>query len=161
MIKLHGSVDWYRDGDKVIQCETGDEEKRVMIYPSSEKYEESYEQPFFEAMSRFHAALRREETLLIVLGFGFADRHISNAIVEAVRQNPSFHLMIVDYGKEDDGVHYVNLDQYKEVFKSIGPKISIVQGAFSDFVEALPLNTVYALNVDDAKTGVRGEPDVQ
>ena len=161
LIKLHGSVDWYRDGDKVIQCEAGDEESRVMIYPSSEKYEESYEQPFFEAMSRFHAALRREETLLIVLGFGFADRHISNAIVEAVRQNPSFHLMIVDYGKEEGGIHYVNLNQYKEVFKNIGPKISIVQGSFSDFVESLPLNTMYAMNDNDTKIGVRGELNVQ
>ena len=162
LIKLHGSVDWYRDGDKVIQCEAGDEEKRVMIYPSSEKYEESYEQPFFEAMSRFHAALRREETLLIVIGFGFADRHISNAIVEAVRQNPSFHLMIVDYGKkEKGGVQYVNLNQYTEVFKNIGPKISIVQGAFSDFVELLPLNTMYAMNDNDTKTGSRGESNVQ
>ena len=162
LIKLHGSVDWYRDGDKVIQCEAGDEEKRVMIYPSSEKYEESYEQPFFEAMSRFYAALRREETLLIVIGFGFADRHISNAIVEAVRQNPSFHLMIVDYGKkEKGGVQYVNLNQYTEVFKNIGPKISIVQGAFSDFVELLPLNTIYAMNDNDTKTGSRGESNVQ
>ncbi len=157
LLKLHGSVDWYKDGDKVIQSGLKEEKEPVMIYPSSEKYEESYEQPYFELMSRFHTALRREETLLIILGFGFADRHISNAIVEAVNQNPSFQLMIVDYGLEGKQSNYINLDLYKKIFKNLGAKITIVQDSFSEFASSIPLNSAYAEENHNSPIGISGE----
>lgn len=96
LYKLHGSLNWERNPDnKIIQRENTDEP--LIIYPASEKYESSYEQPYFEMMSRFQQALRKEETLLIVIGFGFQDKHIQNVIIEAVAQNPGFHLVIVNY----------------------------------------------------------------
>ncbi|EPE00916.1 hypothetical protein [Capnocytophaga sp. oral taxon 336] len=81
---------------KIIQKNKPD--NHLIIYPSSEKYESSYEQPYFEMMSRFQQALRKEETLLIVIGFG--DKHIRNVVLEAVNQNPSFQLLIVNYNRE-------------------------------------------------------------
>ena len=84
---------------KIIQEKEPD--NPLMIYPSSEKYESSYEQPYFEMMSRFQQALRKEETLLIVIGFGFGDKHIRNVVLEAVNQNPSFQLLIINYNGED------------------------------------------------------------
>ena len=163
LIKLHGSVDWYRENDKVVQSERCNGKEPVMIYPSSEKFEASYEQPYFEMMSRFHMALRKEETLLIILGFGFSDRHINNAIVEAVNQNPSFHLLIVDYGKEEKGERFLDLAAYKTLFKQLGPKISLVQGSFREFVEALPLNTAYIVdsgNNPKARGDANGSPAI-
>jgi NAD-dependent SIR2 family protein deacetylase len=101
LYKLHGSLNWTRGNDKIIQKDNSD--NPLIIYPASEKYESSYEQPYFEMMSRFQQALRKEETLLIVIGFGFQDKHIKNVIIEAVKQNPSFQLLIVNYRKDKDG----------------------------------------------------------
>jgi hypothetical protein len=109
LYKLHGSLNWAKENDKIIQKDNI--ESPLIIYPASEKYESSYEQPYFEMMSCFQQALRREETLLIVIGFGFQDKHIQNVIVEAVEQNPSFQLLIVNYNGTG-GISTDNLDSF-------------------------------------------------
>lgn len=93
LFKLHGSIDWEKKDGKIYQKETTDHP--CIIYPASEKYESSYEQPYFEMMSHLQSTLRKEGTLLIVAGFGFQDKHIQNVIKEAVLQNPNFHLLVV------------------------------------------------------------------
>lgn len=96
LFKLHGSVDWEKEGDKIYQREKVD--RPCIVYPASDKYESSYEQPYFEMMSHLQQTLRKEGTLLIVAGFGFQDKHIQNVIKEAVLQNPNFHLFVACYG---------------------------------------------------------------
>ena len=76
LYKLHGSLNWTRMHQRIIQQDNPTEP--LIIYPADEKYESSYEQPYFEMMSRFQHALRKENTLLIVIGFGFQDKHINN-----------------------------------------------------------------------------------
>lgn len=98
LYKLHGSLTWEKNSNGKIQ-QKDNPNNPLMIYPSSEKYESSYEQPYFEMMSRFQQALRKEETLLIVIGFSLADKHLKNVILEAVEQNPSFQLVLVNYGE--------------------------------------------------------------
>ena len=155
LLKLHGSVDWFRDSDGVIEQRVGTaSDEPLIIYPSSEKYAASYDQPYFEMMSRFQAALRKDNTLLIVLGFGFADKHINNAIIEAIRQNPGFHLLITDYGHSSNGI---DLEKYKNLFRQISSNISIVHASFHDFVEALPMNRSYAVQRFEQAIPARGE----
>ena len=154
LLKLHGSIDWFRDSEGVIEQRTGNvSEEPLIIYPSSEKYATSYDQPYFEMMSRFQTALRRDNTLLIVLGFGFADKHINNAIIEAVRQNPGFHLLISDYGHPSKGIDF---EKYLNLFRQVGGNISIVYASFHDFVEALPMNRSYSVQPFDQTYPVSG-----
>ena len=82
LYKLHGSIDWQLSENDVVQT-SEDNSDALMIYPASDKYESSYRQPFFEMMSRFQQSLRRDNVLLLVMGFGFQDMHIQNVIVEA------------------------------------------------------------------------------
>lgn len=97
LYKPHGSVNWTKDKDGLIkQAENID--KALMIYPKDSKYENSYEQPFFEMMSRFQQNLRLNNLLLICIGFSFNDKHIVSAIQEALQQNPSFQLLVVNKG---------------------------------------------------------------
>ena len=110
-----------------------------MIYPASDKYESSYRQPFFEMMSRFQQSLRRDNVLLLVMGFGFQDMHIQNVIVEAVKQNPSLHLVILDYNSQNS----INIDFYKEMFRGAMSKVSIIFGTFSEITKNIPINEVY------------------
>ena len=67
LYKPHGSVDWTNEENQIIQKDEPD--KSLMIYPKDSKYESSYEQPYFEMMSRFQQNVRNENTLLICIGF--------------------------------------------------------------------------------------------
>ena len=71
LYKLHGSVNWEKQDNKIIQKEEPDEP--LMIYPHQSKYESSYEQPYFEMMSRFQSNLRKENVFLITIGFSFGE----------------------------------------------------------------------------------------
>ncbi len=143
LYKLHGSLNWERGSDnRIIQREKTDDP--LIIYPASEKYESSYEQPYFEMMSRFQQALRKEETLLVVLGFGFQDKHIQNVIIEAVDQNPGFHLVIINYNT-NQSIETTHLEQF---FDKVGKmevkrKVTILFDTFSEFTKNYPENKTY------------------
>jgi hypothetical protein len=138
LYKLHGSVDWKLSGKDIVQT-SEDGGDALMIYPASDKYESSYKQPFFEMMSRFQQSLRRDNVLLLVMGFGFQDMHIQNVIVEAVKQNPSLHLVIFDYNDQKS----INIERYRNLFSGVMSKISIIFGTFRELTESLPVNKVY------------------
>ncbi|GAA5220866.1 SIR2 family protein [Membranihabitans marinus] len=96
LYKPHGSIDWEKTKEGIKQSDVVD--KALMIYPKDSKYESSYEQPFFEMMSRFQQNLRKDNVLLICIGFSFNDKHIVTAIQEALEQNSGFQLMVVNKG---------------------------------------------------------------
>lgn len=144
LYKLHGSLNWFNSGGEIVQQDRPT--KPLIIYPASEKYESSYEQPYFEMMSRFQQSLRKENTLLIIIGFGFQDKHIQNAISEAVDQNPSFQLVIINYsGSDDDGISLESLKQFFIDFdkKEIKRNVSVVYSSFSSFTKNYPSNNTY------------------
>ena len=156
LFKLHGSIDWEKINDKIYQKERT--EHPCIIYPASEKYESSYEQPYFEMMSHLQTTLRKEGTLLIVAGFGFQDKHIQNAIKEAVFQNPNFHLLIVCYGMQkitkdekeewvDSGITHQLVPEYVSDDGNVMPNVTVLFSKFKAFVENYPYNDSYNINV--------------
>lgn len=133
LYKPHGSVDWERLEDGSIkQSETV--EKALMIYPKDSKYESSYEQPFFEMMSRFQQNLRKDNVLLICIGFSFNDKHIVTAIQEALEQNPGFQLMVVNKGIDKIGKFNKELYRISQENRSV----VIVDELFTDFAKFFP-----------------------
>jgi len=142
--KLHGSLNWFKDNfENIVQQDNP--AKPLIIYPASEKYESSYEQPYFEMMSRFQQALRKENTMLIVIGFGFRDKHIQNAIIEAVEQNPSFQLLIVSYDNKTEGIETSGLESFfiDVDKKQVKQNVNIVFDTFSEFTKKYPSNNAY------------------
>lgn len=142
LYKLHGSLNWEKQEKQIRQ--TDQPVQPLIIYPASDKYESSYEQPYFEMMSRFQQALRKENVLLIVIGFGFKDKHIQNVILEAVNQNPSFQLVIVSYNSEGN----IKRDDFNDFFddNAIKRNVTIIFDTFKDFTENYPENTTYYEN---------------
>lgn len=67
-------------------------------------------------MTRFQTALRLKNTTLVVIGFSFGDKHILSMINEALEQNPSFQLIIINY--RNAGI-YENDTFYKEAEKEV------------------------------------------
>ena len=100
LYKPHGSLDWDRRNNTVVK--SSNPTKAVMIYPSRSKYEASYEQPYFEMISRFQSELRKKNTLLMVAGFSFYDKHITAMIMEALNSNPSITTVIISPDVEND-----------------------------------------------------------
>jgi NAD-dependent SIR2 family protein deacetylase len=151
LYKLHGSLNWTKTKDKI--CQKDNAENPLIIYPANDKYESSYEQPYFEMMSRFQQTLRKEETLLIVLGFGFQDKHIKNVIVEAVEQNPSFQLLIVNYNG-NGSISADNLDEFFTDKKNMKVKrnVNIIFDKFKDFTDKYPENQTYIIKDKENET---------
>ena len=106
----------------------------MIIYPKDSKYENSYEQPFFEMMSRFQHNLRKDNVLLICIGFSFNDKHIVTAIQEALEQNPAFQLMVVNKGIELTGKFTSELYRISQENSSV----VLVEELFSDFAKYFP-----------------------
>ena len=143
LYKPHGSVDWTKENNEIIQRENV--ENPLMIFPKDSKYESSYEQPFFEMMSRFQQNLRNENVLLVCIGFSFNDKHLVTAIIEALEQNPSFQLMVVNR----------SVDQSSETFKPFFEaskkhnNIALVSELFKDFADNYP--DLKSYNQEDVK----------
>jgi|SRR5690554_955712 len=142
LYKPHGSVDWKKTKEGIIQSNIVKE--ALMIYPKDSKYESSYEQPFFEMMSRFQQNLRKNNVLLICIGFSFNDKHIVTAIQEALEQNSGFQLMVVNKGIDDS-------DNFKWLYNlaTTHSNIVLIDELFSDFAIQYPMLKSY--NQDEYK----------
>ena len=134
LYKLHGSVNWEKRDTEIVQIDNPS--KAMMIYPNSNKYESSYEQPYFEMMSRFQAELRKGgTTTLINIGFSFADKHIFTMINEALNQNPSLNLVIIE--PFINPTINENFNKLFELSKRT-TQVLIIGEFFKDFVTNLP-----------------------
>jgi NAD-dependent SIR2 family protein deacetylase len=137
LYKPHGSVDWEKTKEGIIQSDSV--KKALMIYPKDSKYESSYEQPFFEMMSRFQQNLRKDNVLLICIGFSFNDKHIVTAIQEALEQNSGFQLMVVNKGID-------TTESFKWLYKLAinHSNVVLIDELFSDFSLNYPLLKSYS-----------------
>ena len=97
LLKLHGSLTWERDDKGIRRKEKNEVNDPIMIFPSSNKYMQSYQEPYFELFTKFQELLKRPNTLFITSGFSFADNHISQMIYQAVLHNKSLGVLITDY----------------------------------------------------------------
>lgn len=73
-----------------------------MIFPSSDKYMQSYQEPYFELFSKFQDLLKNPNTLLITIGFSFADNHITQMVTQAITHNTGLSVLVSDYDIEHD-----------------------------------------------------------
>jgi hypothetical protein len=159
LYKVHGSLDWYKnDEGEIIQKELdlNDNTKslseivtqnRLTVFPSDNKYEQSYEQPYFEMMSRFQRALRTENTLLITIGFSFLDKHISSVIEESLKYNTSLSLIVID-----PSINKAK-DNWKKAFAfaEVDNRTLLVSEKFVDFVKNYPDNNAFEQEDVDVK----------
>lgn len=101
LVKIHGSLTWEKqdNGDILRKNKDSitDTEKMVMIFPSSDKFAQSYQEPYFELFTKFQELIKRPNTLLVSSGFSFADVHISKMIFQALKNNTSLTLLVTDY----------------------------------------------------------------
>ena len=96
--KLHGSLGWCsNDKDEVVR--TGKDSARHLVFPEHLKYEQTQKAPYAALLDRLRAFLATPDTLLISIGFSFADAHISARIDEGLAANASASVFAFQFQK--------------------------------------------------------------
>lgn len=140
LYKLHGSIDWFQEGKTIIQRPAlSTDELPLMVFPNRDKFQLSYDQPYFEMMSRFQNELRKSgSTTLIIIGFSFGDNHINRVIEEALRHNAFLKIIVID---KFLSIPYP-ADQQPQGFlqtkASETEQVLFIREAFTDFVKYMP-----------------------
>lgn len=140
LYKMHGSVNWTRERGRVKKVDykaTIDEP--VFIYPSSSKYQTSYDSPYLDMMSSFLNSLQQPKTALLCLGFGFNDKHINNAVTMALRTNAEFNILIAtkDPFNEQGSFNKEIRDLLTSAINQGDRRIAIIDGTFEQFSNLL------------------------
>ena len=82
----------------------------VMINPTKDKFRTSVlDYHFYELMRIYSNALERENSLLFVMGFSFADEHIAQITKRAANTNPTLQIVIFTYSDSDIEAYEKNL----------------------------------------------------
>ena len=75
----------------------------VMINPTKEKFKTSVlDYHFYELMRIYSNALERENSILFVMGFSFADEHIAQITKRAADTNPTLQVVVLAYSEKDE-----------------------------------------------------------
>ncbi len=147
LYKIHGSVNWEEDKNgKIYKRKSPD--KPLLIYPNSSKYENSYQMPFMEMISRFQVALRTQNTVLFIIGYGFGDNHINNILEEAIKSNTGLQVFVVGPTACDVNSKtsfHEKLIQFAETHYGV----TLISDDFEGFSNGLPDTTF--LNIEDEK----------
>lgn len=70
-------------------------EQLLVVNPTKGKFKETVlDQTYYELMRIFSNSLEKENSLLIVMGFSFADEHIRSLLIRAVNANPTLKVFI-------------------------------------------------------------------
>ena len=139
LYKLHGSVNWEKTANGIIEKENPDPQIACLIYPANGKYQQSYNQPFIESISQYLTAIREPNTCLLVMGFGFNDDHLSEPLLSAVRSNPHLRIIVVAPTLKENVGNCQN-PYLKELIKlsATGFDVWFINEPFESFVNRVP-----------------------
>ena len=137
LVKIHGSLTWEKQDDGTIlrkeKDSIRDTDKLVMVFPSSDKFAQSYQEPYFELFTKFQDLIKRPNTLLISSGFSFADAHISKMVTQALKNNTSLKLLITDFNIDPNREY----DEKEKKFKLIGKTDSKYNQNWSNLIDLM------------------------
>jgi hypothetical protein len=92
--KIHGSINWYQekndaDQRKIYRSSEIKKDASHLIYPSHLKYEESRKMPYLALIDQLNRFIRKKSSFLILSGYSFNDGHLNDAIINALKANPT------------------------------------------------------------------------
>lgn len=131
LIKLHGSLYWYQNNDKIVfkdfknrinelekikgNCKSFVdyyEKEFLIVNPNEEKYNLTVlNSTYYDQIRLLSNELDKNNTLLITFGFSFNDEHLK-AIIDRALENPTLSLIIFAYDEN-------SLNLYTSKFENI------------------------------------------
>ena len=100
IIKLHGSVNWYKDDNGTVEKidaytnlnPEGRDIERLVVFPT--RFKDIYDQHFFALYSHFLSSLS-DAKCLIIIGHSLRDEYLRAGIIERFRKD-NFKLIVID-----------------------------------------------------------------
>ena len=108
----------------------------IMVNPTKHKFQETVmDMHFYELMRLYSNSLEKENSILFVTGFSFADEHIANLTMRAANSNPTLQVIIFAFDASE-------IDTFKGYLKIGG-------GALNSNVKILTTKEVTLANKDN------------
>ena len=111
LIKPHGSVNWEKDkSNENIYIRSKVVNDPVVVKPTGLESNDTFSQNHFFSMLRFFTnELDKPQSVLLVIGFSFQDKHIAKMVKRAIA-NPELIVICFCYAKNDATTIINNLD---------------------------------------------------
>ncbi len=78
-------------------------EKLLIVNPTKLKFKTTvFEEQYYELLRIYSNSLEKENTILFVMGFSFADEHIASITKRVADSNPTLQIIIFAYKDEDE-----------------------------------------------------------
>jgi hypothetical protein len=107
--KDHGFAEIYREAEKINDSDSEIEkfitsyDKLVMINPNKDKFEDTtLKLHYYELLRMFSNNIDKENSVLFVFGFSFADEHICEIVNRAIKSNPTLLVVIFAYSQDEE-----------------------------------------------------------
>ena len=85
-------------------------DKLIIVNPTKRKFKETVlDLHFYELMRMYSNAIEKENSILFVQGFSFADEHIAQITLRAADTNPTLLIIVFAHDKEDVAKYYSRL----------------------------------------------------
>lgn len=130
LVKLHGSLSWKKDGEKILfsvqkkdllpEERTPEQVKDfvdsyAVVLPQTTKFRTTLiDSTYYELLRIYNNELDRENTLLISFGFSFGDDHILKITKRALK-NPTLKLLAFAFSDADRQAFVTKFDGYNNV----------------------------------------------
>lgn len=134
LYKIHGSISWVKKENNINEIDYNhiSENDTVMIYPTPLKDRTTLMTPYSDLFRAMETALLKKNSVLITLGYSFADDHINRLILNSLAI-PTFKLVI--FGQSDAISRLIEMDDSRIIVINSQDKIHY----FKNFVEkAMP-----------------------
>ncbi len=111
ILKLHGSVSWKAEKNNIlldrnlrILNETKSDftkfDELMIVNPTKKKFEDTtLNQTYYDLLRIYANELEKENSVLFVLGFSFADEHIRDLTLRVANTNPTLKIYILSHSQ--------------------------------------------------------------
>ena len=130
--KVHGSLGW-KANDEGEVVRTGRDDATHLIFPEHLKYDQTQKAPYSALLERLRTFLTIEDTLLISIGFSYADAHITDRISEALDANPAASVFAFQFQNLDKETYAAKLASRRPNFSVYARDKAVVSGVAADW----------------------------
>ncbi|MET3591802.1 hypothetical protein ABID26_001186 [Mesorhizobium shonense] len=130
--KIHGSLGWKANAQGEV-VRTGQTDATHLIYPEHLKYDQTQKAPYSSLLDRLRAFLATEDTLLVSIGFSYADAHISARVDEALAANPSASVFAFQFQTLDKEINAVELASRRSNFSVYARDKAVISGIAAEW----------------------------
>lgn len=131
--KLHGSLGWCA-GESDVVIRTGKSSATHLVFPEHLKYDQTQKAPYTALLDRLKAFLSTDDTLLISIGFSYADAHVAARIDEGLAGNPSASVFAFMFKPLEQEPSACDLARKRPNFSAYSPDKAVMNGTLGAWV---------------------------